>query len=224
MKYFTKIADIYYDLDLAIFEIPMNITRNIPLTLTFGENFKQNINHKSYYFLSNINIHREIVQLVSVVGATSLIMTDKLKCRVQVQSSDPASQVLYCRVMLFTNVNVATKLNKLTSSVLSYDELCCVNNRCVRILLPNLNFLNLMKKKIKSQSIRIMGSERIYEWSDVDSNSVYSSSDDLKSASTEFNLAAHAHIIYKKAQNINSFKHPLNCKTNTFILHHGKSN
>lgn len=49
--------------------------------------------------------------------------------------------------MLFTNVNVATKLNELTSSILSYDELCCVNNRCVRILLPNLNFLNLMKKK-----------------------------------------------------------------------------
>lgn len=45
-----------------------------------------------------------------------------------------------------------------------------------------------------------MDSERIYEWSDVDSNFVYSSSDDLKSASTEFNLAAHAHKIYKKAQ------------------------
>lgn len=55
-------------------------------------------------------------------------------------------------------------------------------------------------RKIESQSIWIMDSERIYEYSDVDSNSVYSSSDDLESAPTKFNLAAYANKIYKQAQ------------------------
>lgn len=98
--------------------------------------------------------------------------------------------------MLFTNENLATKLNGLTSTALSYyfALTTVVCEYYYQIVLSNL------MKKIESQSIRIMDSETIYGWSDLDSNSVYSSSDDLKSASTEFNLATHAHKIYIKAK------------------------